>query len=120
MMLKKTAILVTLAVTANLSGCGGAIESDRIMIKPSGSLQCQPSLTTQVQLDAEMAALVAAGARVNGGRCVLDGLAHVALCGAPAGEAFEVAVAVESVPVARQLGFESADGYPDRKPLACK
>ena len=103
-----------------LSACGGAIESDRIMIKHSGSLQCQPSLTTQARLDAEMAALVSAGARVNGGRCVLDGLAHVALCGASAGEAFEVAVAIESVSVARQLGFESSVGYPDRKPLACK
>ena len=68
------------------------IESDRIMIKHSGSLQCQPSVTTQVRLDAEMAALVSAGARVNGGRCVLDGLPYVAVCGASAGEAFEVAV----------------------------
>ena len=120
MVLRKTMILIWLTVAAALSACGGAIESDRIMIKHSGSLQCQPSVTTQARLDAEMAALVAAGARVNGGRCVRDGLAHVALCGASAGEAFEVAVAVESVPVARQMGFESADGYPDRKPLACQ
>lgn len=60
------------------------------------------------------------GARTNGGRCVLDGLAYVALCGASAGEAFEVAVAVDSVPVAVQLGFAFADDYPDRKPLPCK
>lgn len=113
-------LLSLLSVAFGLSACGGAIESDRIMIKYSGTLQCQPSVTTQARLEAEMAALVAAGAKVNGGRCVLDGLPYVALCGASSGEAFEVALAVESVPVARQLGFESAERFPDRKPLACK
>ena len=117
---RKTVILVWLTVATALAACGGASESERIMIKPSGSLQCQPSVTTQDRLDAELVALAAAGARTNGGRCVLDGLAYVALCGASAGEAFEVAVAVDSVPVAVQLGFAFADDYPDRKPLPCK
>lgn len=109
-----------LSVLMGLSACGGSVESDRVMIKYSGALQCEPSVTTQKRLDAEIAGLVAAGAVVNGGRCVLDGLPHVAMCGASSGEAFEVAVSLASVPVARQLGFESADRYPDRKPLPCR
>lgn len=119
MMVKQSVLLSVMSLALGLAGCGGSIESDRIMIKYSGTLQCQPSVTTQARLDAEIAALVSAGARVQGGRCVLDGLAHVAMCGAIAGEAFEVAVAVESVPVARQMGFEPADRFPDRKPLPC-
>jgi len=120
MAFRHAAVWVGLTVLAGLSACGGSVESDRFMVKHSGTLQCEPSTTTQRRLDAEIAALVAAGAVVHGGRCVLDGLPRVALCGASSGEAFEVAVAVESVPVARQLGFESADLYPDRKPLACR
>lgn len=112
--------LCLLPVSLVLAACGGSIEADRVMLKGSGSLQCESSLTTKARLDAEIAALRAAGAGVVGGRCVLDGLARPAVCGAPAGEAFEVAVAVESLPIARQLGFELADAYPDRKPLACK
>jgi hypothetical protein len=42
------------------------------------------------------------------------------MCGASSGEAFEVAVTLDTVPVAKQLGFESVDRYPDRKPLACR
>ena len=112
--------LLQLSLSLGLAACGGSVEADRFMVKSSGSLQCQPSVTTQSRLDAEIAALRAAGAVVEGGRCVLDGVARPAVCGASAGEAFEVVVAVESVPVARQLGFESADLYPDRKPLACR
>ena len=119
-MFKQVAKWGWLSVLAGLSACGGSVEADRFMIKHSGSLQCQPSVTTQLRLDAEIAGLVAAGAVVNGGRCVLDGLPYTAMCGASLGEAFEVAVTLDSVPVARQLGFESADRYPDRKPLTCK
>ena len=110
------ALLLPLA--AILPACGGSIEADRVMLKSSGTLQCEASLTTQARLEAEIAALRAAGAVVEGGRCVLDGLAHPAVCGASAGEFFEVAV--ESVPIARLRGFESADLYPNRKPLPCK
>lgn len=120
MSLRWPASLALLSMLLGLAACGGSVEADRIMIKSSGTLQCEASLTTQVRLDAEIAALRAAGAVVEGGRCVLDGVARPAVCGAAAGEAFEVAVAVESVPIARQRGFDSADAFPDRKPLACK
>jgi hypothetical protein len=120
MVIQRAAILGWLSIVTGLSACGGSVEADRFMIKYSGTLQCQPSATTQTRLDAEIAALLAAGAVINGGRCVLDGLPYVAMCGAGSGEAFEVAVSLATVPVARQLGFESADRYPDRKPLACK
>lgn len=119
MLIKQSALIGMLSVALGLSGCGGSVESDRIMIKYSGALQCQPSVTTQARLNTEISLLVAAGAVVNGGRCILDGLPHLALCGAMSGEAFEVAVAVESVPIAKQLGFEPADRYPDRKSLPC-
>ena len=119
-MFKQAAIWGWLSVVVGLSACGGSVEADRFMIKYSGSLQCQPSVTTQLRLDAEIAGLVAAGAVVNGGRCVIDGLPYIAMCGASSGEAFEVAVTLESVPIAKQLGFETADRFPDRKPLPCK
>ena len=120
MAIRRLFAALLLPMGAILAGCGGSIEADRVMLKSSGTLQCEASLTTQARLEAEIAALRAAGAVVEGGRCVLDGLAHVAMCGASAGEFFEVAVAVESVPIARLRGFESADLYPNRRPLACK
>lgn len=118
-MFKLAAMLGVLLVVVGLSACGGSVQADRFMVKYSGTLQCQPSATTQKRLDVGIAGLIAAGAVVNGGRCVLDGLPYAAMCGASSGEAFEVAMTLDTVPVAKQLGFESVDRYPDRKPLAC-
>lgn len=111
---------LALAGLAMLAACGGSIEADRFMVKDSGTLQCQGSQATQARLDAQIASLRAAGAVVEGGRCVSDGLAHPAVCGTSAGELFEVVVAVESLAIARQQGFESADPYPNRKSLPCR
>lgn len=110
----------TLAICILVTACGGSDTADTVLYKQSGSLQCAPSQTTQVRLNAEVAALQAAGASVSASSCANDGVAHAALCGAENGDLFAVTVSPGSEHLAVQAGFVSAGNYPGARPLACQ
>ncbi|MFT3666691.1 hypothetical protein [Piscinibacter sp.] len=99
---------------------GGSDESHVLLYKPSGSLQCAATQTTQARLEAEVASLRSAGAVVSASHCANDGAAHAAVCGASNGDLFAVSVTPPSVAAARQLGFASAGGLPSVRTMACQ
>ena len=102
------------------AGCGGSDDSASVLFKPTGSLQCSASRTTQARLDIEVAALRAAGAAVASSSCANDGTARPTLCGAENGDLLSVSVTSVSVPTALLLGFQPASSYPAARPIACQ
>lgn len=112
--------VVTLLATFSLTGCGGAEDADVVLYKPTGSLQCAPTQSTQVRLNAEVSALRMAGATVNSSRCATDGLARIAVCGVENGDLFSVTVSGTSETAAAQLGYKGADSYPGARPSVCQ
>lgn len=112
--------MLALALVLAACGGGGADESGVVLFKPTGTLQCAPTLTTQARLDTEVAALRAAGVAVLDSRCAQDGAAHATLCGSEAGELFSVAVSSVSVPAAQALGFQPAGRYPGAQRMPCR
>jgi hypothetical protein len=115
----KLAPLTLLAAVA-IGGCGGSDDAASVLYKPTGSVQCSPSQTTQARLDAEVSALRAAGASVVASGCADAGVAYPALCGIEKGDLFSVTVSPDSVSVTRQLGFTPASALPTAQPMACQ
>lgn len=109
-------VLVTLAFV----GCGGSEEAAPVLYKPTGTLQCSPTQTTQVRLDAELSALRGAGTTVIASNCANDGAAHTTLCGTENGDLFSVTVSPSSESLARQLGYQPASQYSGAQPIACQ
>lgn len=109
-------VLPTLA----LSGCGGSDDTAPVLYKPTGSLQCSPTQTTQARLDAEVPSLRRAGAFVSASSCANDGAPHITLCGAENGDLFSVTVAPSSESLARQSGYQPASQYSGARPIACQ
>lgn len=103
-----------------LQACNRADATPQLFHKSAGSLQCDPSRTTQANLDAEIAALRAAGATIERSGCSIDGLAHPALCGRPNGDLFTVEVAGRSIEIARRAGFRPAGDFPDAMAIPCR
>jgi len=103
-----------------LAGCGGSDDAASVLYKPTGTLQCAPSQTTQARLDAEVVSLQVAGASVMASHCANDGVAHVTLCGAQNGDLFSVTVSPSTESLARQLGYQSASQYASAQPMACR
>jgi hypothetical protein len=115
----KPATFVFFAAVA-IIGCGGSDDSDAVLYKPTGSLQCSPSQTTQVRLDEEVSALRAAGAKVTASACANDGLGRPALCGVDNGDLYSVTVSRASVSIAQQLGYASASANTSALQVACR
>ncbi len=115
----KLAPFILLAAFAVI-GCGGSDDSASMLYKPTGSLQCSPSQTTQARLDTEVSALRAAGATVTASGCANDGLARPAVCGIESGDLFSVTVSPASVPVTQQLGYAPASTFSSTRPMACQ
>jgi hypothetical protein len=107
------------AVIVTVAACGGSDDSPIWLYKPTGMLQCGVPLTTQTRLDAEVSALRALGVSVSSSRCANDGGLGPTLCGEGNGDLFGVRVAPEFADAARQVGFRSADNYPDVVERAC-
>lgn len=103
-----------------LQGCESAAGSAQLAYKPSGSAQCEASKTTQPKLDAEVAALRAAGAIVLRSGCSNDGLAHPTVCGAPNGDLFSIEVPAKSAEIARVAGFRPATDFPSALATPCR
>ena len=108
--------LVTLAFVA----CSGTRDAAPVFYKPTGTLQCAPSKTTQAGLEAELSALQGAGATVIASNCAKDGEAYITLCGAQNGDLFSVTVSPSSAPLALQLGYKPASQYSSARPIACQ
>jgi hypothetical protein len=115
----KLAHFILLAVVAS-TGCGGSDGSASVLYKPTGSVQCSPSQTTQARLDAEVSALRAAGVSVTASGCANDGLIGPALCGVGNGDLFSVTVSPDSVSVTQQMGYAPASLFSDARPKACQ
>ena len=115
-------LVLSLSALCALSvGCGGSSdEGNEQMYKPSGSLQCATSLTTQARLDAEVRELRSVGAAVVSSSCASDGELRPASCGTPSGELFVVEVEASSVSVARSRGFVPSSSYPRAFVIACR
>lgn len=109
-------VLPTLA----LLGCGGSDDTAPVLYKPTGSLQCSPTQTTQARLDAEVPSLRRAGAFVSASSCANDGAPHITLCGGENGDLFSVTVAPSSESLARQSGYQPASQYSGARPIACQ
>jgi len=109
-------VLPTLA----LLGCGGSDDTAPVLYKPTGSLQCSLTQTTQARLDAEVSSLRRAGVSVSASSCANDGAPHITLCGAGNGDLFSVTVAPSSESLARQLGYQPASQYSGARPIACQ
>lgn len=106
--------------TLALVGCGGSDDTASVLYKPTGTLQCTATQTTQARLDTEVVSLQGAGAFVIASNCANDGEAHVTLCGAENGDLFSVTVPPSSESLARQLGYQSASQYSSTRPIACQ
>jgi len=103
-----------------LAGCGGTDEPMATQFyRPTGSLQCAPTRSTQANLNVTVATLTEAGASVKESSCALDGNAHVAVCGADTGAVFLITVAAGSEQVAQSLGFRFASEIPSARVVTC-
>lgn len=103
-----------------LLGCGGSDDTAPVLYKPTGTLQCSPTQTTQSRLEAEVSSLRGAGVCVSASSCANDGAPHITLCGAENGDLFSVTVSPSSESLARQLGYQAASQYPSARPIACR
>jgi hypothetical protein len=110
-------VLVPLALIAY---GGGGSEDSPVLYKSAGSLQCAASQTTQVRLNAEVAALHAGGVSVVTSGCANDGVGHPAVCSTDNGDLFAISVSPASVAAAQQLGYQSASTLPNAKSIACQ
>ncbi|MFM2187386.1 MAG: hypothetical protein ACO26F_04140 [Burkholderiaceae bacterium] len=102
------------------TGCGGSDEPLVVLYKPAGSLQCNPTQTTQMRLDAEVSTLRQAGISVTASGCANDGQPRIALCGADNGDLFSVTVTTAAEASALRLGFKLPGLYPHARPMACQ
>jgi len=107
-------------ITATALGCGGADDPTLLLYKPTGSLQCTSTQTTQARLLAEVSALRDAGVFVMASSCANDGLPRIALCGADTGDLFSVTVTPSAEASAGRLGYKPAAHYPSARPMACQ
>ncbi len=103
-----------------LEGCEDVIRSPQLAYKASGSAQCEASKTTQPNLEAEVAALRAAGATVLRSGCSNDGLAHPTVCGAPNGDLFSIEVPAKSAEIIKRAGFRPAAEFPSALAMPCR
>lgn len=103
-----------IGLAAGLAACGGGdSEPDPVtLLKPTASLSCAPSQTTQANLDAQIAQLAAAGVAVQSGACGNAATALPAVCGTWNGDLWVVSVAPAGVAAAKAQGFDVVARFP--------
>lgn len=129
--------LAALVLSGALAACGAisagsaASESQQAgqgMFPPGGvayysrtkSVQCEPSLATQANLNAEVARLSAAGVAVMSSACGLaTAVVTAAVCGGPTAEIWLVVVSQASSGGMRALGYQPVSAQLGAKRIAC-
>lgn len=114
--------LVASLAAVLLAGCGAgdSAPATAVLWRPSGSLQCEDTRTTQAGLDAAVAALRTAGIAVQSARCAQDGLMHASVCGAANGDAWRVEVPAAAVDQAVAQGWRRLEAGQEITPMACR
>lgn len=127
----KSHLMISLLLTClALTACGGS-ESDSHepstqdpslsvnVYKPTGAVQCSQTPSTSDQMAKMVSTLSDSGVTVLASSCGIDGLAHVALCGAVTGEIWIVTVAPASEQTALSLGFRPLAEVPQAFAVNC-
>lgn len=112
--------LGTLAACATGTAAGTAADDPR-WARGTDARQCEPATDGRAALDAEMAALRAAGVTASDPQCGSDGRMRPQMCGAPAGRLWFLRVPPGTPTDAlRARGWRPASEWPDAQAAACR
>lgn len=111
-------IVLTLAVLASLSACGGGEEaqSSSIVFKSMGSLQCSGGGLSLAALQAQLAA---GKVEVRSAACGTDGLATATVCGSPDGRIGIFEISSAQAAAAATAGFMPLSNLPTARTIPC-
>lgn len=111
-------LVLTLAVLASLTACGGGEdeEASSTVFKTMGSLQCSGG---GVSLAALQAQLAAANVQVRSAACGTDGRATAAICGAPDGRIGIFEISPTQAGAAAAAGFAPLSTVATAKIIPC-
>lgn len=112
------------AAALGLAACGGgeppAAEASTRYARPTGSLQCEPSQSTESQRQRVVDQLKAAGVVVQGSSCASDNALRIQVCGAANGDLFVVDVpAATPLTALRAAGFSPWADWPQATLKPC-
>ena len=108
--------------TLMLAACGGGSDpaaAARTLVMPTGSLQCEPSRSTDARRLAVAATLQAQGVTVERSACATDPRPRIALCGVANGDLFLLVVRGAHAPTEATLGLQPADTVPGLQEAPC-
>ena len=111
-------VVLTLAVLASLTACGGGEDEDASskVFKSMGSLQCSGGGVSLAVLQAQLAA---ANVQVRSGACGTDGLATPAVCGGSDGRIGIFEISPAQAAAASAAGFAPLSTVPAAKTIPC-
>lgn len=127
---------LVLFATLTACGCASSTNSGASDAQPAGqgaspsdgvayysrtkSVQCEPSLATQANLNAEVARLSAAGVAVVSSACgVASAIVTASVCGGPTSEIWLVVVGPASSGSMQALGYQPVAARLGAKQVAC-
>lgn len=112
-------VVLTLAVLASLTACGGGEDEEEAgskVFKSMGSLQCSGGGVSLATLQAQLAA---ANVQVRSAACGTDGMAHATVCGSPDGRIGIFEISSAQAGAATAAGFTSLSTLPAAKTIPC-
>jgi hypothetical protein len=109
-------IVLTLAVLASLTACGGGGDEETIVFKSMGSRQCSGGGVSLATLQAQ---LTAANVQVRSAACGTDGLTTTATCGGPDGRIGIFEISPDQAGAAAAAGFAPLSTVPTAKTIPC-
>jgi hypothetical protein len=105
-----------------LTACGGGSDTAvaaRTLVMSTGSLQCEPSRSTDARRLAVAAMLQAQGVTIERSACATDPRPRITLCGVANGDLFLLVVRGAHAPTETALGLQPADTVPGVQEAPC-
>jgi DnaJ-class molecular chaperone len=109
-------VVLTLAVLASLTACGGGEEDGSQVFKSMGSRQCSGGGVSLATLQAQLAT---ANVQVHSAACGTDGMATSAVCGASDGKIGIFEISPAQAGAAAAAGFAPLSTLPAAKTISC-